>query len=445
MAEKHLLKARDCVKKKNFEYAVHWYLTHLKAEPADLDARKEMRQAQRAWKKMSGGGGFLAKAKTKALELKVNAVRIGKDPEKAIIACEEILKQDPDVVSAYLKLGEAASHANLNEVAVAAFEDALSVDKKCKEAYRMMGRVYRNTDNLKKSLQCFEQLRKLEPKDKEAVEACKNIPAQMTSANLQDKDFTQLVDVDEKEQLQRQSTRIRTPEQALARITDLEKMLRDDPYDTKLMKQIADLFLKAEQPDEALKMCEKALKIDENDQAILEQRGDLLFKRHEKLVNKLEAAAKKDPAVKAKLQKAKKQQLAFQIEEYRRRVNASPTEYGLRFQLGKALYDTGNIDEAIPELQQAKQDPRRKSDAGYWLGRCFVNKKIYKLAVREFEGAREELFEMEGLKAEITYMLGRIYEQANKKDKAIAEYEKIAEVDFNYRDVTKRLESLSSF
>jgi tetratricopeptide (TPR) repeat protein len=444
MAEKHLTKARECVQKKNYEYAVHWFLTHLKAEPGDLSARKEMRQAERAWSKMQGSG-MGRKIKAKLLEGKASAVRIGKDPEKAILACEDILKQDCEILTAYLKLGEAASHANLNELAVMAFEDALTVDKKSKDAWRLMGRVYRNTEQLKQALKCFQHLQKLEPKDKEAMDACKNIPAQMTSQNLDGKNYTELVDKDEAKKLERQQGRIRTPEQALARISDLEVQLRDDPYDTKTMTAIAKLYMKAEQPDEALKMAEKALKIDAENYEIAEFRGDLLLERNATLVKKYEQAVKKDPSLKSKLERAKKQKLDYEIEEYRRRVEAHPTEYGLRYQLGKALYDSGNIDEAIPELQSAKQDPRKKSDAGYWLGRCYVSKKIYKLAVKEFEVAREELFEMEGLKKEITYMLGRIYEQAKKTDKAIAEYEAIATKDFNYRDVTKRLEALSSF
>ena len=54
-----------------------------------------------------------------------------------------------------------------------------------------------------------------------------------------------------------------------------------------------------------------------------------------------------------------------------------------------------------------------------------------------------DIFEMDDLKKDITYLIGRIYEGAKKKDKARNEYEKIAEVDFNYKDVTTRIEALS--
>jgi hypothetical protein len=169
------------------------------------------------------------------------------------------------------------------------------------------------------------------------------------------------------------------------------------------------------------------------------------LKRYDDTIKKLEDAAKKsgDDATKEKLAKAKKQKTAFAIEEYRRRVDAHPTEAGIRFELGNALYENDEIDEAIKQLQQAKTDPRRKAEAGFLLGQCFgVKKKIYALAVKELETAREELVEMDDQKKKITYLLARLHEAAKKKDKALAEYSAIAETDYNYKDVTKRMEDL---
>jgi tetratricopeptide (TPR) repeat protein len=451
MAAKHLDKARDCVKKKNFEYAIHWFLTHLKGEPGDVEARKELRLAERAQKKVGGGGGLWGKAKAKARELQAMNIRVNaKDPEKTMIQCEELLKTDPDLVVALIRLGEAASYAKLDDVAVQAFTDALSVDKTSKEAMRLLGRTYRGTGQLKEALQCFQRLHKLDPGDKEAEDLIKNLPAQMTAAKVQEGvekgGYQNLIDKDEAQKLERQSSRIRTPEQALERISELEEKLLEDETDTKTMRLIAELYVKAEQPDEALTWCDKALEIKADDYLVADLRGDLLMDRHEKMLKKYEAAYKKnsgDAQAKAKFAAAKKKKLAFDLEEYGRRVEAHPTELGLRFDFGKVLYDANKIDEAIKEFQQAKTDSRKKSEAGYYLARCFIAKKIYKLAVRELEGARADLFEMTELKKEITYYLARIYEQANKKDKAISEYEQIAEVDFSYRDVTSRLEGLS--
>ena len=63
---------------------------------------------------------------------------------------------------------------------------------------------------------------------------------------------------------------------------------------------------------------------------------------------------------------------------------------------GKQALGQQKYDEAIKQLQQAKTDPRRKAEAGYLLGECFgVKKKIYALAIKELETAREELVEMD--------------------------------------------------
>jgi tetratricopeptide (TPR) repeat protein len=448
--DKHLDKAREAVKKKNYEYAVTLFIAYLSAKPTDVGARKELREAERAWKRMSGGGGFLAGAKIKALGMKVSTIMVKKDPEKAMIACEEILKQDPDVVPALIKLGEAAHLAGFSDVAISAFEDALSVDKDSKDALRAMGRTYKAMDELEKALKAFQKLAKLDPKDKEAEEETRNIPASMTAKKVKegvDKGgYQNLIDKKEAAALEKMSARVRTPEQALERISELEPLVEKNPKDTKTMRLIAELCVKAERPDDALAWCDKALAVDENDYLASEMKGDLLLHRHEAGVKALEEAYKKSPSderVKAKLAKARQDKLVFEIDEYRKRVNAHPTELGLRFALGKALYDAEKIDEAIPELQKAKQDPRKKSDAGYYLGYCFVKKKMAKLAVNELNTARDGLFEMDGIKKDITYLLGRIYEQAGKKDQAIAEYNQIAEVDFGYKDVTKRLEALS--
>lgn len=451
-SDKQLDKARAAVKKKNYEYAAELYLLHLKATPGDIEARAELRAAQRAQKKVSGGGGWSQKLKVKKLEAQASMIRVSKkDPEKTMIACEELLKQDPDLPLALLRLGESASYANLNEVAVHVFEDLLGVDRENKEGLRLLGRVFEGTDELEKALKCFQRLSKLDPKDGEALEKVKKIPAAITSKGFQKGmekgGFKGLIDQDEAAKLERNTQRVRTPEQALARISELEAELGDPP-DGKVLRQIAELYVKAEQPDEAIKACERALELDAHDFAAGELRGDLLLAKYDGAIKQLEHAYRKAPddQVKKKLIKTKKEKRRFEIDEYSRRADAHPTEPGLRLPLGKALYDEGRIDEAIEALQKAKLDARKKSEAAHYLGQCYIKKKIYKLALKELDGARAEMFEMDALKKEITYLIGRIYENAGPghKDKALAEYEKIAEVDFNFKDVTKRIESLST-
>ena len=50
---------------------------------------------------------------------------------------------------------------------------------------------------------------------------------------------------------------------------------------------------------------------------------------------------------------------------------------------------------------------------------------------------------MDNNKKEIIYNLGETYEQMGKKDEALTQFKKIYEVDINYRDVSKKIQTLS--
>ena len=444
-------KAREAAKKKNFDYAVTLYLEHLKVTPGDVEARKELRATARERFKLSPPG-MLSRAKIATQVRTAAAWPVSKkDPEKTVIQCEDVLALDPNAVSVLVKLGEAASHASLNDVAIYAFEDALTIDPKSNDALRFLGRVYRATSEMDKALRCFEKILKALPQDQEANNMIRDIPAQMTSRKVQEgaaagKGYRGLIDEDAAKKLEQQSARVRTPEQAIERAKELEREVAANPTDAKMLRLIAELYVKAGDPDKAMAWAEKAIAAKPGDYLSTELKGDLKLKRYEEMIKKLEKALEKQPddAIKQKRDKAKVEQLAFKIEEFTRRVEAHPTEYGLCFDLGKCLYDAGRVDESITHLQKAKQDPRRKADAGYHLGLCFYKKKIGTLAVKELSAAREDLFEMDGLKKDITYLLGRIYEAGGKGDKAMAEYSSIAEIDYNFRDVTVRMEKLGN-
>jgi tetratricopeptide (TPR) repeat protein len=372
-----------------------------------------------------------------------------------MVKCEETLRADPNAVPILLKLGEAASYANLNDVAISVFEDALVLDKQNTEGLRLLGRVYRATNALPKALQCFERLHKLLPQDQEAGNMVRDIPAQMTSKGMEGTDgkvkgYQDLIDKGAAKKLEDLSARVRTPEQAKERIEQklAEIAEANGKADNKTWRLLGDWAVIAKESDKAIEFYEKALVEKPDDFAAKESMGDVRIRKYEETIKKFENALKKTPddeTMKAKLQKVQKELVAYTIKDYTARVEAHPTEYHYRLKLGKALYDADQIDDAIKQLQQAKQAAQCKGEAGYYLGQAFgMKKKIYALAVKELEAAREDMHEMDDLKKKITYLLGRLHEAAKKNDKALAEFSSIAEVDYNFKDVTARMEKLGS-
>ena len=77
------------------------------------------------------------------------------------------------------------------------------------------------------------------------------------------------------------------------------------------------------------------------------------------------------------------------------------------------------------------------------IGQCFFYKEWYADAVDTFEQALEAVETSEDNTAkELRYNLGRAYEADGKLEEALQHFRKIAQIDFNYRDVRDRVNAL---
>lgn len=443
-----LEKAEKAYSKKNYDYAIELWSQHLKLKPDDLEARKKMRQCMREGANLKGGGGWLSKFKSKI----VSVVPLNKkDPEATMAKCEDTLKDDPKNAGLLVRLGEACALANHHEVAIWVFNDAISLDKKNKAAHKYAAMSCKEVGEIEEAIKHFEAIVKLDPSDGEAQNMIRNLSAQRTSTTMQKKTakgggYKALIDKEQAGKLERLNQRVRTADQARERILDLQEELEKDPENTKYMLKLSDMHLMCKEFSEAKQWLEKVVEIDPDDAQAKEKLGDLRLKQYDDMLSKLRPAAKKDAASKAKYEKVSKERNAYQMQEYRRRFEAAPTELKFAFLLGKALHDSGDYDEAISYLQKAKTDSKYKVEGGYYLGLCLSKKKNLRMAVKELEAARSDLFDMDNdNNKQITYLLARIYEGAGKKDKALEEYEKIGQVDYNYKDIQKRMDKLGGF
>jgi tetratricopeptide (TPR) repeat protein len=128
------------------------------------------------------------------------------------------------------------------------------------------------------------------------------------------------------------------------------------------------------------------------------------------------------------------------VSEAQARVDQNPTDPQLRFDLGLALYNSGDFNGAIPHLQQAKRNPHIRTRVLLTLGRSFDAKGMHDIANHQLEEALEDLHAMDGTKKEVLYEMGLIYTKMNKNEEALQSFKQIYEVDYGYLDVAKRVE-----
>lgn len=148
-----------------------------------------------------------------------------------------------------------------------------------------------------------------------------------------------------------------------------------------------------------------------------------------------------DPAA---LREAQVNQLKFELAVFKDRMEQYPTDLRIKFEYATRLFQAKRYDEAIPLLQLARTDPKSRTQAMLYLGRCFLKKGFHGQAVSTLQQAVSERdVGDDDVGKELSYYLGRAQEEGGQIEDARRTYGRLLEIDYNYRDVRERLEALS--
>ncbi|MCG3131323.1 MAG: hypothetical protein FLDDKLPJ_02113 [Phycisphaerae bacterium] len=143
------------------------------------------------------------------------------------------------------------------------------------------------------------------------------------------------------------------------------------------------------------------------------------------------------------LREAQVNQIKFELAVYKDRMEQYPTDLRIKFEYAQRLFQGGRYDEAIPLLQAARSDPKSRAQCSLYLGRCFYKKGFFPQAVSTLSAAlAEREMQDDDTAKEIAYYLGRAQESGGQVADARKTYGRLLELDYNYRDVRQRLESL---
>ncbi|MEM8758670.1 MAG: hypothetical protein AAGF47_12935, partial [Planctomycetota bacterium] len=103
-----------------------------------------------------------------------------------------------------------------------------------------------------------------------------------------------------------------------------------------------------------------------------QQAGEIKLRRNRRQVVDLRQKAEAGHARASELlPEAERQFLRLEIEEYKLRVEAYPTDSGPKYELGRRYYATGEYNLAIPLLQKSQADNKYKARSLAMLGESF--------------------------------------------------------------------------
>jgi tetratricopeptide (TPR) repeat protein len=445
---KHLEKAEDAIRRKNFDYGIDLYRQLLSVSPGDHNARlglhraymrKQESKATPMWAAKIQGGPALAMAKTFAA-----ARNFVKEAE----ALEGYLALDPSNVGVSLEQGHALERANLLDGALAVYEGLAEAAPASSEAWKRAGAILTKKREIARALDCYTKALEINPRDQDSIKARKDLAAEgalLTSGLETGVHSRELIkDKERAADLERGQRLLHTADEIDAEVGRLTADLQKDPNNTALLKQLAGLHERKNDPAAALELVERALAQDPNDFDLKTRRGSLKSRILDRAIELLRGKVASDPAAAAALANAEREKLGFEVEDARARAAEHPTDLSLRYKLGRLLLKQGEIDEALGELQRAVVDPRVKTDALVGLGQAFFKKGMFDLARRQLERALESIPAGSPRSKEILYNLGLVAEKGGAPKDALGFYLRIYEVDVAYRDISDKVKKLQS-
>ncbi|MFT4176627.1 MAG: hypothetical protein QM627_08205 [Luteolibacter sp.] len=437
------LKALSAVQTSNAAYSISLIQAVLKDSPGFLEGRKLLRKCEI---QLTGGG---AKKKSGGLfgGSKFSG-QIKKDPLAALPLIEKELETDPASPSLNEALFEAAEKLSFYDTAAFALETVRQHAPENVKTLHKLAEFYVSREKFLDASEVYNDILKQTPADGVAIKAAKDCSAKasMQKGKWDEKSDmrSMMKNAAEFEELEKASRTGLTREQLEERRDGIVLRYNEDPNHLATVKDLANIYEQLEDWTNAHTFYNWAHTLSKGDVSLENKAIAMKNKALEVELQNLEAAVAADPSnsdLKAQLDARKAERAAEQIVEAQARVDQNPTDPTLRYELGQALYNSGDFTAAIPHLQQATRNPHIRTKVLLLLGRTFKSKNMFDIAIKQLADALADLVAMDNTKKEVLYEKGLIHDQMGDKTAAIDCFKQIYEVDYGYRDVAQRVES----
>lgn len=362
---------------------------------------------------------------------------------------------------------EHASELGLGGPAVWVAERVVSLAMKDKsprkEHYVAAMETFKKFDKFERAVQAGEAAVRMDPTDGRLASEIKNLSAEWTTKRGGFEDTgkeggfrSNIRDADKQKQLE-EKDRLTTTEEGLDRqvasaTADYEVNTNDRPNAIKLI----DVLLKRARTDDE----ERAVKIanewhaKSKEYRFREYVDNIRVRQLRRKAAKLKGEAEKsaDAEVKQAYTQAVKEYLKAEIVSLEGQVEAYPTDLNRKFELAQRYYKVGKHEEAIPLLQEAKQDVKTRARVLFFLGLAFQKIGYTDEAIDTIRQARQSLIAGdESAEMELSYglmeaLLARAQEQSTLGDAEEAGklQSAIAIQNINYRDVKAKREEIKA-
>lgn len=434
----------------NFDYAIDLYLEGLRLCPDALeDGHAPLRRL--ALIRQAKGG------KKPSIFEKARRLSPKKTPLEQMLNAEFLLAKDPDCLDYAEDMLKACTaggyHRTAEWVAQLIFDANRASSKPSLQTYLLLKDSYKQMGLYQKAVAACQQALELKPNDDSLRDEFRDLCASMTMEEGKygkNTDFRSSIKNKEyQDQLHSQEQAVKSAEYKQKAVLEARKMAKQEPTVTNILhlaQSLADLDTEESWAEMSTLLQSSYEKT--RDYAFKRKLGELQIRRLKEQIRQLYRQVQEQPndeGLRARLQALTSLLDKTELEHYKECREQYPTDYQVKYEYGRCLLKNHRYDEAIPVFQEAQQNPRLRPAALDKAGLCFLLKGWFEDAIDLFEAALKECPPHEtALAKDIRYNLARAYEAAGQRDRALEIYRKLAQTDFNYKDVSQRIDKLRS-
>lgn len=374
--------------------------------------------------------------------------------EKVFDLTSRLLLTEPEHIDLLQAHAEAAVASGQQAAAIAVCEWTLGIVPDYVPTLHLLGSLYhKHVKDIPRAQQCYNRILNVVPTDIDASRAIKNLAAEHTMAQGVESAATSgtyrdmLKSKKESEKLEDQAKVLKTADEIQKAISYKQEELEKKPDDFRLWRDMGDLQARLKDWAESEKAYRKAIALDPVNPSLKMKLGDLTLRRHDNEILTLRQSLKTNPAdaaAKARLAAVERERWQSAAEEFDWRAKEYPTDAGIRFHYGEALFRTGRVSDAIAEFQFSVKDQKFKTNSLMRLGECFRREGKLDLSGKQYERALEDMPIMNEPRKAALYALGDVYEKQGRLEEAKKAWNELYEADINHRDVSKRLDALNA-
>ncbi len=444
---KKIENARLAMTRGNFEYTIDICCSLLEEEPRCLEVRRLLRRAQRrVYANRDKGLVSLIIRYLGYFALIRGYLILKRDPKKAMSIGESMLNRNVYSAKALSLIARGARVLELSETESYCLE--LICDKYPNNVVKMerLCEALIKSGSTEKALAIAEKLTRLRPGSSAVQELVKSasVAHSINQGKWADKeeDFrSKLKNKDEAGSLERANKIVVDESGSEERSTDLIESIQKDPQQVDNYKLLVRSLMNQERYAEALSWLDKAFSLPEAeaDAPLRQLRSELKVNRVERELFDLRRGIAENGGSEEQLADLEAELLKLKLDESRKLVEQFPNDYSQRYKFGGYLFDAGSIDEAIQQFQISQRSPSLRLKSLVLLGRCFMAKELYDLALEQLKPPAENLTVIDDFKKEVLYLLAQCYERLDKQEDAIHQYKAIYSNDIGYKDVSEKI------